>query len=71
MLYHNQSLEGNDSCDVTLNTACFLTFKRLQRAVNRNMVGAVVWLCMFSIYFLHFVVATTYTSLICNFYEGF
>ena len=55
---------------MTLNTAYFLTFKRLRRAVNREMVGAVVWLCKSSIYFLQFVVADAYTNLICS-YESF
>ena len=32
----------------------------------RVMVGAVVWLCKSNIYSLHFVVANTYTNLICS-----
>ena len=45
MLYHNQSLGGVTGVNATLNTTCFLTFKRLRRAVNKGMVGAVVWEC--------------------------
>ena len=50
----------------TLNAPCFFTFKTIVRAVNKDMVGAIVWLCKSSIYFLHFVVANTYTNLICS-----
>ena len=54
------------SVNAALNTACFLTFKRLRRTVNQGVVGAVAWLLKCSISFLNFFVASTYTNIHCS-----
>ena len=40
--------------NATLNIACSLTFKRLRKAANNGMVGAVVQLCKSSFYSFYF-----------------